>query len=377
MSEYQYYEFRAIDRPLGDADLQALRKLSTRARITATSFVNSYEWGDFKGDPAELMQRWFDLHLYLANWGTRRLMIRLPSRLIDRKRLDGFISKVDCAGLTLSGENLILDVLREEVESEPWEDGSGRLAELVPLRADVLAGDLRLFYLLWLTAVEADTLEPEEKEPLPGIGPLTGALEALAGFFNIDPDLVAVAAERSTDALAANPPGSDAIARIIDEMPEREKTALLTRLVEGDPHMAHSLRALVRDRLTRETAPAVAARTVGQLRARADAIRQERERAKVEKIAAEQERKAKEAERIRRARLDAIARRGDGVWREIDNEIERRNPSGYERAIGLLLDLRIIAEERGSTEDFTSRLRAIRELHAKKGRFIERLKACG
>ena len=53
MSEYQYYEFQAIDRPLSDADRAALRDLSTRARITATSFTNSYEWGDFKGDPAK------------------------------------------------------------------------------------------------------------------------------------------------------------------------------------------------------------------------------------------------------------------------------------------------------------------------------------
>lgn len=79
MSEYQYYEFQAIDRPLSEADRQALRDLSTRARITAISFTNSYEWGDFKGDPAKLMERWFDLHLYLTNWGSRRLMIRLPN----------------------------------------------------------------------------------------------------------------------------------------------------------------------------------------------------------------------------------------------------------------------------------------------------------
>lgn len=41
MSEYQYYEFQAIDRPLREADQAALRALSTRARITATSFTNS------------------------------------------------------------------------------------------------------------------------------------------------------------------------------------------------------------------------------------------------------------------------------------------------------------------------------------------------
>lgn len=54
MSECQYYEFQAIDRPLDATDREALRALSTRARITATSFTNSYEWGNFKGDPAKL-----------------------------------------------------------------------------------------------------------------------------------------------------------------------------------------------------------------------------------------------------------------------------------------------------------------------------------
>lgn len=43
MSEYQYYEFQAVDRPLGEADQKALRALSTRAQITTTSFTNSYE----------------------------------------------------------------------------------------------------------------------------------------------------------------------------------------------------------------------------------------------------------------------------------------------------------------------------------------------
>ncbi|TCO34672.1 hypothetical protein EV652_102740 [Kribbella steppae] len=44
MSEYQYYEFLAIDRPLDDDEQAAVRSLSTRARITATSFVNEYHW---------------------------------------------------------------------------------------------------------------------------------------------------------------------------------------------------------------------------------------------------------------------------------------------------------------------------------------------
>ena len=50
MSEYQYYEFQAIDRPLDRAAQKALRSISSRARITATSFTNHYEWGDLKGE---------------------------------------------------------------------------------------------------------------------------------------------------------------------------------------------------------------------------------------------------------------------------------------------------------------------------------------
>jgi len=47
MSEYQYYEFQAIDKPLDKKAVQALRTLSSRAQITPTSFVNEYNWGDF------------------------------------------------------------------------------------------------------------------------------------------------------------------------------------------------------------------------------------------------------------------------------------------------------------------------------------------
>jgi hypothetical protein len=49
MSEYQYYEFLAIDRPLTSEEMGDLRALSTRAHITPVSFTNEYHWGDFKG----------------------------------------------------------------------------------------------------------------------------------------------------------------------------------------------------------------------------------------------------------------------------------------------------------------------------------------
>ena len=42
MSEYQYYEFKAIDRPLTDREIRAIRRITTRAELTPTSFMNEY-----------------------------------------------------------------------------------------------------------------------------------------------------------------------------------------------------------------------------------------------------------------------------------------------------------------------------------------------
>jgi hypothetical protein len=159
---------------------------------------------------------------------------------------------------------------------------------------------------------------------------------------------------------------------IISTMPDAEKTAMLSRLFDGDPHVAMELRAKVRDCMV-TTAPPVAARTVGELRARALAIGTIREQVAAAKVAAEQKRQTEEAGKARQARLLAIARRAEGVWREVESEIERRNAGAYDKAALLLMDLRAVAEERETLPDFEKRLRAIRDRHARKERFIDRL----
>ena len=76
MSEYQYYEFQAIDRLLSPEEIRVLRSHSNRARITPSSFVNEYSFGSFKGNQDEWMATYFDAFLCVANWGTRTLMLR-------------------------------------------------------------------------------------------------------------------------------------------------------------------------------------------------------------------------------------------------------------------------------------------------------------
>ena len=375
MSEYQYYEFQAIDRPLGDADREALRDLSTRARITATSFTNHYDWGDFKGDPRKLMARWFDLHLYLANWGARRLMIRLPKRLIDRSRFDAILRGCNLANVLEAGDCLILDILDDDEPGydDDWDDGSGWLAALAPLRADLLSGDLRLLYLLWLAELEIDGRKDHEPEPFPGIGPLTGALRAFAEFFRIDPDLVEAAAEMPAGAMGSDPP-PEAVQAVLAAMPEDEKTDLLRRLVEGEPHLAAELRRRIRQAVARAGgAGRTPLRTVSDLRRRAAAIREGREAAEAERREAERLRREREAEEARRGRLRVVRRKGEAVWDEIETEIERRHASGYDQAAALLRDLKALAGEDGATAAYAGRLGDIRRRHSRKWGFIKRL----
>jgi hypothetical protein len=59
----------AIDRPLKEDEMAELRALATRATITPVSFTNEYNWGDFKGDPEKLMQRYFDAHVQRFSQG--------------------------------------------------------------------------------------------------------------------------------------------------------------------------------------------------------------------------------------------------------------------------------------------------------------------
>jgi len=376
MSEYQYYEFRAIDRPLADADLKRLRAISTRARITTTSFVNHYEWGDFKGDPNQFMERYFDLFLYLANWGARRFSLRLPKRLTDANVLAPFIVDEESGSVRTAGDYVIADVFREDLDGEDWHDGQGWLDALAPLRADVLEGDLRLFYLVWLMALETGVVMDEDLEPFAGIAPLTPALEAFAEFFCIDGDLVAAASSASRGHSTIEPPRS-ALAAAIDSLGGSEKNALLLRLYDGDPHVRAELRRRCRPDIASSVADRPRRRTAAELRATAERLAEERRRDEEKRLERERRRREQEEAKARRLRLDALALRRAAAWKEVDDLIALRNGSAYEKVTVLLGDLRALALEQDTDDQFHQRIIELRDLHRSKPRLIERLVAAG
>jgi hypothetical protein len=93
VSGYQYYEFQAIDRPLTKNELEGVRALSSRARISATHFVNEYHYGNFRGDERKLVEQVYDAHLYFANWGSRRLLLRLPTTLLPARSAEPYCAE--------------------------------------------------------------------------------------------------------------------------------------------------------------------------------------------------------------------------------------------------------------------------------------------
>jgi hypothetical protein len=184
MSEFQYYEFRALDRSLTPREMRELRAISTRAEITTTSFVNTYQWGDLKGDPNRFMEKYFDVFVYVSNWGTREFMLRLPGKALDRKTAADY-----CRGDSLharwANNFLILRFFCEGENGEGWDDGEGWMSSLITLRPDLMRGDMRSLYLGWLLCAQDEELDEKEIEPPvpPGLGKLTPPLQSLAFFW--------------------------------------------------------------------------------------------------------------------------------------------------------------------------------------------------
>jgi len=157
MSEYQYYEFQAIDRPLTEKEVRELRSYSTRARITPTSFVNDYSWGNFKGDEDAWMEKYFDAFLYLANWGTHVLKLRLPSGLLDLETAHLYCPGEQTFAREKNGK-VILTFVSEDEEGGEWVDGEGGLSSIIPVRGELAHGDMRCLYLGWLVCAQSGDL---------------------------------------------------------------------------------------------------------------------------------------------------------------------------------------------------------------------------
>lgn len=335
MSYHETYEFFAIDRCLSPAEMRALRAISTRATITPARFYNSYDWGGLKGDPREMLRRYFDLFVHTGNGRPEWGMLRFPADRIDLRRWRPYVvkqrrgthSSVRAARFTMERDVAILTITPAEDATLPstargrfddpddvwYESGAegGSEDELpdaaswpVPLalmRADLVADDLRPLYLLWLLAVQCRERPASAAEPPrpPGLERLTGSLHAFAEFLRLDPDLMSVALDAS-----------------------RGMT-----------------------------------RTAGQL---LDAARA--------RVAAQRRRRAELAMAARTKRLATLEKRQEAEWSEIDRLLgaPKVTPTNYDEVILRLTALRELGIDRGTEAAFQARLQALLDRHGSK-----------
>ncbi len=378
MSEYQYYEFQAIDTPLTRAQMDELRKVSSRARITPSTFVNEYCWGDFKGNPDRWIETFFDAFVYVANWGTRRLMFRLPGEL-------------ECAAGAWVGSNVKIRAsglytiisLYFQNDSGDWyaEEGGEWLSSLIPLRADILAGDYRCLYLGWLTALELGELDDDDLEPPvpPGLGALNEALESLADFFCISEDLIA-AAEQSAE-LAQRTLSTESTAAWVAALPTHEKVTIIASLLDGSDR---NLSARLRQRALDEILGApdgdgseTPRRNVAELKARAEVLRLEREKREEQERARAKAKRAREEAARREKHLQSLVGKEESLWKKIDSLIKLTQPKPYDEALETLLDLRDLAARSGQQDAFKKRAAALYAANTKRPAFAARIRKAG
>jgi FtsZ-interacting cell division protein YlmF len=382
MSEYQYYEFRAVDRPLTNQQIRDLRRYSSRAEITATTFSVEYDWGEFKGNPNQWMERYFDAFVHFANLGSRWLMLRIPSHQVGSEIVSEYCDD-DYLSFTVDDKNLILS-FRSDDEDGDWVDGDGWLSSLVALRADLINGDHRCLYLAWLRSIQGWANESDGEEhdliepPVPaGLRTLNTQLEGFAEFLGIDVDLIAAAAEQSEDQAQLHLSSAE-IMTWVRTLSPAEKDSVLLQIIEEDashPEAALRRRVFLEMQTKRQVATSSRQRrTAAQIHARADEILKERKRIQVEKAEEERLRRKQEQAEQRRNHLESLRGRETVFRAKADQLIVTKQPRKYDEAVSILQDLRDLAEKDGTGSAFYQRMQCLWRDHASKPTLLQRFR---
>ena len=203
------------------------------------------------------MERYFDAFVYVANWGTHRLMLRIPRGFLDVDMIKAYCDG-EVVSLTAGKEHVVLEFSSQDESGDEWTEGERWMPSLVSIRDELMRGDLRrlprLARVVPRRGWDDEDVDDEEREPPvpPGLAKLSAPLRSLADFLRVDDELLEVAAAGSTGEPAAAPSRAE-MARWIKTLPAAEKDAYLVRFLaeEGDV----LLRAELSKRFREATAP--------------------------------------------------------------------------------------------------------------------------
>ena len=372
MSEYQYYEFAAIDGPISDEGLRYARGCSSRANVSRVRWQNTYSFGDFHGSVDTLL-KYYDAHFYIANWGTVRLGLAFPKGTIAREAIQPYLRGGEQYEDTLTvkeiGNRCIVWWEHNEEEGGSWTEGEGLIDTLIGVREELLRGDYRALFLGWL----AD-FDPEEWQdpgdgavlvpPVPaGLDRLSPALVALTKHFPVDRDALAVAAGRS-QALASD---RIPLAAVLEGLSVPEMRALLARVAEGGG--VGVMTELNRLTYPRVDTPAGQAMRCIDFAAQAIAARDVRRKKDAEAAAAARQRK----QRQREQHLASVMQRAETIWSGLDPLMDQKIASAYDQVAAQLEELRDASAQAGDTGGFQEKVAGFRRRYSNRPAMLRRI----
>ena len=359
MSEYQFYQFQTIDRPLSAEQRKAVSNLSSRGSVTGSSATYVYHYSDFRHDPLDVLGKYFDIMFYMSNWGSRRLILKIPEDLFDDLIRDYGSETLEIFDFKNS---VIIDLHIENEDHDDWLEGEGILNSLVQLRSDMIAGDYRSLYLLWLqTAIRDEYEDLTEPEVPAGLNELSGALNEFVEVFMIDRDMVAVAARESEPLRKKETIDFSGSFR---EMSTADKDEWLLRLAKNEPLLSQKLTRYLAGRVSHQAT--ANRRTVEEIKELMAVERQNR---------VNKETRKKEAERL--AELKRIESREPWLWKDVYGLIGQKKTKAYDEAVKILKSLKALAIHKGAESTFNQKLLDIRTQNKRLSGLIGRLDHAG
>nr|WP_283106234.1 hypothetical protein [Shewanella saliphila] len=331
---------------------QALRTISSRAEISATSFQVYYNYGDLKAEPFELMLKYFDIGFYYANWGSIDAYIKLPAGTLP----DALLC-FSSYGLHVHENDewqLLIFSIEEYYDYFDDEDADGFFNNLAALRSGLMQGDWRLVYFMWLKAFDFNG----EVESVPLIQfdfeHLSEEVEGFAALYDIPLALV------------------KALAMVLNEQPrhqakqtqfqfdawlhnlsEAEKDTLLRKLFEQGQLTRHQALALTRKEPANTDeiyqywlTPEVISPFIEQAQSQ---LQQEQAAALAKKMAIEKAEKEK-------ALTDSYNQR-ERCWQQAQEQADRTCASGYDAASRYLHQLFEAYQFKADEAEFAQRFK--------------------
>ncbi len=261
MSEFQYYDFRAVDRPLTEGERKEVASWSSRSKVSANRAVFSYSYGDFRKDIKDVTMQYFDAAFYSSSWGTQHILFRFPKTAIDYKAISVFdIDGSEYTGvetgieITRKGDYVLISIEygTEDGGGEWIDEDDDSLSDVLPLREDILRGDYRSLFAFWLHIAhqkyqtgEADEDLDEADEDFVPMPPIpadlkkkSAALTAFMNIFDIDNKLISAAAKFSPEVQYVEP----AYETLLAQLDAKEKDAWLLRVLKSELRLDSLLR---------------------------------------------------------------------------------------------------------------------------------------